>query len=67
MFHDYLQRYSARDVRRALIDLFNVLDTKPEDRDPYMDEDLAAFPYVNGGLLRTRTSSFPGWMQKSLT
>ena len=49
MFHDYLQGHE-REARRALIDLFKVLDTKPEERDPYMDEDLAAFPYVNGGL-----------------
>ena len=49
MFHNYLQRHIS-DARRALIDLFQVLDTKPEDRDPYMDDDLAAFPYVNGGL-----------------
>ena len=50
MFHDYLERFSAQDFRKALIELFEVLDTKPEDRDPYMDEDLAAFPYVNGGM-----------------
>lgn len=49
-FHDYLRSFPVQDVRRALIDLFLVLDTKPEDRDPYMDERLAAFPYVNGGL-----------------
>ncbi len=49
-FHDYLRSFPAQDVRRALIDLFLVLDTKSEDRDPYMDERLAAFPYVNGGL-----------------
>ena len=48
-FHDYMQRHQT-DARRALIDLFQVLDTKPEDRDPYMDDDLASFPYVNGGL-----------------
>lgn len=48
-FHDYMLRHQ-NDARRALIDLFQVLDTKPEDRDPYMDDDLAAFPYVNGGL-----------------
>ncbi len=48
-FHDYLQKHQS-DARRALMDLFQVLDTKPEDRDPYMDDDLAAFPYVNGGL-----------------
>ena len=36
-----------------LVDLFRVLDTKPQDRDPYLQDDnpeLAAFPYVNGGL-----------------
>lgn len=49
-FHDYLRSFPAQDVRRALIDLFLVLDTRPEARDPYMDERLAAFPYVNGGL-----------------
>lgn len=48
-FHDYMQRHQT-DARRALIDLFQVLDTKPEARDPYMDDDLASFPYVNGGL-----------------
>ncbi len=50
MFHDYMQRFSARDFRRALIDLFATLDTRPGERDAYMDEDLAAFPYVNGGM-----------------
>lgn len=49
-FHNYLARFEARDMRDALIKLFLVLDTKPEDRDPYIDEELASFPYVNGGL-----------------
>ena len=57
-FHDYLLRHHA-DARRALIDLFQVLDTKPEDRDPYMDDDLAAFPYVNGGLFADETVVIP--------
>lgn len=50
MFHDYMKRFSARDFRKALIDLFKVLDTKQDERDEYLDDDLAAFPYVNGGL-----------------
>lgn len=50
MFHDYLITQS--DLRRALIDLFKVLDTKIDDRDPYLSDELAAFPYVNGGLFR---------------
>lgn len=49
-FHDYLARYDARDIRRALIDLFQVLDTPPDKRDPYLLEDLKRFDYVNGGL-----------------
>ncbi len=48
-FHDYLHAHQS-EARNALINLFRVLDTKPEQRDPYMDADLAAFPYVNGGL-----------------
>ena len=53
MFHDYIQNRGIQNGRRALRDLFRVLDQKPEDRDPYLTDDdpeLAAFPYVNGGL-----------------
>ncbi len=57
-FHDYMQRHRS-DARRALIDLFQVLDTRPEDRDPYMDDDLAAFPYVNGGLFADENVVIP--------
>ena len=57
-FHDYLQRHQ-NDARRALMDLFQVLDTKPEARDPYMDDDLAAFPYVNGGLFADESIVIP--------
>jgi hypothetical protein len=49
-FHDYLAQYKAKDMRRALIDLFDVLDTPEAMRDPYMETALKAFPYVNGGL-----------------
>lgn len=51
-FHDYLAPYRERpaDVRRAIIDLFDTLNTPYAERDPYLDPDLAAFPYVNGGL-----------------
>lgn len=58
MFHDYLQAHQGKDARHALIRLFKVLDTKPEDRDPYEDE-LAAFPYVNGGLFADENIIIP--------
>ena len=62
MFHDYLAAFSTRGMRKALVDLFRVLDTKPQDRDPYLKDDnpaLAAFPYVNGGLFSDETIEIP--------
>ena len=50
MFHDYMEHFSAGEFREKLIKLFRILDQKPEDRDPYEDEKLLAFPYVNGGM-----------------
>lgn len=58
MFHDYLQAHSA-DARQALINLFKVLDTRVEERDPYLDDDLLAFPYVNGGLFADESVVIP--------
>ena len=49
-FHDYLARYEAEDLRRALRDLFEVLNTPQEKRSKYLKDDLKAFPYTNGGL-----------------
>ena len=62
MFHDYLQDFDAKSMRRALIDLFKVLDTKEEDRDPYLADDnpkLAKFPYVNGGMFSDENIEIP--------
>ena len=58
MFHSYLQAHRAED-RRALINLFRVLDTRIEERDRYLDDDLAAFPYVNGGLFADENIEIP--------
>jgi type I restriction-modification system DNA methylase subunit len=58
-FHHYLNRFEARDIRHALIELFRVLDTVPEKRDPYLESDLAAFPYVNGGLFSDENIEIP--------
>jgi len=58
MFHDYLQHHRS-EARRAIIDLFKILDTRPEERDNYLDDDLAAFPYVNGGLFADESIIVP--------
>ena len=63
-FHNYIKSFVPKDVRRALIDLFRVLDTKPEDRDPYMDDVLASFPYVNGGLFADENIEIPNFTQE---
>ena len=51
--HQAFGRYCEGDpakLRHKLVDLFETIDTPLDQRDEYMDEDLAAFPYVNGGL-----------------
>jgi len=50
MFHDYLNDYSAEQIREALIRLFEVLNTQESERSPYTSDTLKAFPYTNGGL-----------------
>ena len=58
-FGDYISRYPASQLRRALLDLFTVLDTPINERDPYLEEELKAFPYVNGGLFTIQDKSIP--------
>lgn len=44
------------------MELFKVLDTRPQNRDPYLQDDnpdLAAFPYVNGGLFSDEDIEIP--------
>ena len=63
-FHNYIKGFAVKDVRRAMIDLFKALDTKLEERDPYMDETLASFPYVNGGLFADEDIEIPQFNEK---
>lgn len=59
MFHDYLARFSSRDFRSGLKDLFKILNTPIENRDPYLDDELLAFPYVNGGMFAENNLEIP--------
>lgn len=49
-FSRYIESFDAARLRRGVIDLFATLNTKPEERDRYLEPELARFPYVNGGL-----------------
>lgn len=53
-FYNYLKSFRVENMRVALRELFRVLDTKPEDRDRFMEEKLAEFPYVNGSLFHEK-------------
>lgn len=57
-FHDYLKprALTARDAMRKL---FDVLSQQEEQRDPYLEADLKAFPYVNGGLFEEKNIELP--------
>jgi methylase len=59
MFHDYLAKFDENTFRSALIGLFNILNQPEDKRDPYLDPDLLAFPYVNGGLFAEANIEIP--------
>lgn len=63
MFHDYLAQFDSRQFRRALLDLFEVLDTPLEQRDPYLEYSLSTFPYVNGGMFAERRIEIPNFTE----
>ena len=58
-FHDYLAQFDVKNMRIALMNLFKVLDTPIKERDPYLDPDLATFPYANGGLFSDEHIEIP--------
>ena len=59
-FCNYLMQYDPKDMRGALIELFRVLDTPLGGRaDLYLSDELAAFPYVNGGLFEDENIVIP--------
>ena len=59
IFRDYLA--SEKNIRRALLDLFEVLDTLEEKRDPYLVDELKLFPFVNGGLFADKNVEIPNF------
>lgn len=63
-FHDYLDSFKTNHLRTAIIDLFKTLDTPIEKRDPYLDDELAVFPYVNGGLFEEEQIEIPQFTEE---
>lgn len=59
-FHDYMAQFNgpAR-FRNGLKELFSTFNTPIDKRDPYLDPELMAFPYVNGGLFADDDLTMP--------
>ena len=66
MFHDYLSQFKPGkgEMRKGLIELFDVLNTPVEERDPYLDDSLKAFPFCNGGLFAEKNIEIPRFNDK---
>ena len=62
-FHDYLAQFPPQFFRTALIQLFEVLDTPISKRDSYLEESLASFPYVNGGMFSEKGIEIPNFTE----
>ncbi|MBR7008436.1 MAG: class I SAM-dependent DNA methyltransferase [Ruminococcus sp.] len=58
-FGQYLKQFPVEKLNIKLQELFEVLNTKPENRYRYIDEELEAFPYVNGGLFADNSIEIP--------
>ena len=59
MFGDYLKKFEPQYLRNALLELFKILDQDSHQRDEYLNDDLAQFPYVNGGLFTQVDTTIP--------
>lgn len=71
LFLDWLEERTAEDghdLGSKLAELFQTLDTEEDRRGALLDEDLAAFPYINGDLFRgaTRIPAFNAAMREAL-
>lgn len=63
-FLNYMRNVEPEDMRAALMQLFEVLDTPEDQRDPYLSERLAAFPYINGSLFAKADIVIPQFTQQ---
>jgi len=65
VFHDYLAKYDDLTLMREnLIKLFKILDTPNDKRDPYLEDELNQFPYVNGGLFSNENIEIPTFTEE---
>ena len=54
-FRRLLENTPSLFLRERLLRLFQTLDTPTDKRNPYLDAELCAFPYTNGGLFKVES------------
>ncbi|MBQ9403600.1 MAG: SAM-dependent DNA methyltransferase [Synergistaceae bacterium] len=57
-FHDFLTS-RKNTARTSLLELFAVLNQEEDERDPYLEDDLKAFRFINGGLFEQENIEIP--------
>jgi len=63
-FLKYMRDIAPENFRDALFQLFKVLDTPIEERNPYLNDRLAAFPYINGSLFKREDIVIPQFTEE---
>ena len=66
-FYNYMSQFPAKKWHDEIINLFKILDTPFEERDPYIDDELKEFPYVNGGLFQQEDIEIPKFTDEICT
>ncbi|MFI3210970.1 MAG: DNA methyltransferase [Peptostreptococcaceae bacterium] len=58
-FYKYIRGLDGKYARLGFIELFKTLNTKVDERDKYLDDELTNFPYVNGGIFEDLNIEIP--------
>lgn len=63
-FCDFIENKQPEHLRRALLALFEVLNTPEEQRNIYIEQELKGFPYVNGSLFADQQIEIPAFTEE---
>lgn len=64
LFQNFIAESRTEDIKDRLKNLFQVLDTKEDDRDPYVGPEYNQFAYVNGGMFSDENITIPQFTEE---
>ena len=59
IFQKFIERQEPSNIRQILMQLFKVLNTPEDKRDPFLSDDYKQFKYVNGGMFADENVIIP--------